>query len=265
MCIRDRYDAERVGAITERRRREQNAMAEYLETDLCLMRFLRLQLDDAGADRCGRCANCAGPSLPASGPPPLVVAALDYLKRIHFDLGPRRRWPDNTKIPEDLRLEPGMTLCRWGDPEWGKMVADGKYGDAAGRFDDRLVEGLVMMIREWSPDPLPEWVACVPSMRHQDLVPDLARRVSAALRIPFLDVVAQARSHGRQREMLNSLQQHRNVDGVFRVDGNVPDTPGLLIDDVVDSRWTITTIGVALRNAGSGPIYPVALALASGR
>ena len=85
------------------------------------------------------------------------------------------------------------------------------------------------------------------------------------MRIPFLDVVAQARSHGRQREMLNSLQQHRNVDGVFRVEGNVPDTPGLLIDDVADSRWTITTIGVALRNAGSGPIYPVALALASGR
>jgi ATP-dependent DNA helicase RecQ len=259
------YDAPRVAAITQRRRREQAAMVEYFETDQCLMRFLRRQLDDAASEPCGRCANCAGPSLPERASPALVVAALDYLQRIHFDLAPRRRWPDNTKIPVELLLEPGMALCRWGDPEWGKMVADGKYGDHAGRFDGQLVEGLATMIREWDPDPRPAWVTCVPSSRHRDLVPHLARRVAEALKVPFLELVEQERSHARQREMRNSLQQHRNVDGVFTVNRAVPETAGLLIDDVVDSRWTITTIGVALRNAGSGPIYPVALALASGR
>jgi ATP-dependent DNA helicase RecQ len=42
----------------------------------------------------------------------------------------------------------------------------------------------------------------------------------------------------------------------------VPGTPGLLVDDMVDSRWTLTTIGVALREAGSGPVFPFVLAQA---
>jgi ATP-dependent DNA helicase RecQ len=102
-------------------------------------------------------------------------------------------------------------------------------------------------------------------MRHDGLVPDFARRLAERLGIPFLDLVTQTRTHPRQREMENSPQQFRNVNGVFAVDGDVPGTPGLLVDDVVDSRWTITTIGVALREAGSGPVYPVALAIAAGR
>jgi ATP-dependent DNA helicase RecQ len=259
------YPRDHVDAITHRRRREQEVMAEYLDTGRCLMQYLRLQLDDTTAGPCGRCANCAGPALPVAASAELVVAALDYLRRIHFGVEPRRQWPDGTRIAPDLRLEPGMALCRWGDPEWGTMVRSGKYGDEAGRFADELVDGTVTMLDEWSPDPAPQWVTCVPSMRHDGLVPGFARRVAERLGLPFLDVVTQIRSHPRQREMQNSHQQHRNVDGVFAVAGEVPGTPGLLIDDVVDSKWTITTIGVALREAGSGPVYPVALALAAGR
>jgi len=37
----------------------------------------------------------------------------------------------------------------------------------------------------------------------------------------------------------------------------------LLIDDVVDSRWTLTVAAVLLREHGSGPVYPFALAKAA--
>jgi ATP-dependent DNA helicase RecQ len=259
------YDRDHVDAITQRRRGEQATMADYLTTDACLMQFLRRELDDAGAEPCGRCSNCAGPALPVEVAPELVVAALDYLRRIHFAIEPRKRSPDMKKIPDELQLQPGMALCRWGDPEWGSLVAAGKYGDGAGRFADALVDGTVEMVTDWSPDPAPQWVTCVPSMRHDGLVPDFARRVAERLGIPFLDLVTQTRLHTRQREMENSHQQFGNVDGVFTVTGEVPATPGLLIDDVVDSKWTITTIGVALRKAGSGPVSPVTLALAAGR
>jgi ATP-dependent DNA helicase RecQ len=36
--------------------------------------------------------------------------------------------------------------------------------------------------------------------------------------------------------------------------------PVLLVDDLVDSRWTLTVAGRALRLAGSGPVLPLALA-----
>jgi ATP-dependent DNA helicase RecQ len=34
----------------------------------------------------------------------------------------------------------------------------------------------------------------------------------------------------------------------------------LLIDDVVDSRWTLTVVAARLRHDGSGPVYPLLLA-----
>jgi ATP-dependent DNA helicase RecQ len=39
--------------------------------------------------------------------------------------------------------------------------------------------------------------------------------------------------------------------------------PVLLIDDVVDSRWTLTVVGNRLSMAGAGEVYAVALADAS--
>jgi ATP-dependent DNA helicase RecQ len=41
--------------------------------------------------------------------------------------------------------------------------------------------------------------------------------------------------------------------------------PVLLVDDIVDSRWTLTVAGWLLRTSGSGPVHPFALAVASAR
>ena len=40
----------------------------------------------------------------------------------------------------------------------------------------------------------------------------------------------------------------------------MPKGPVLLLDDMVDSRWTLTVCGFLLREAGSGPMFPFALA-----
>jgi hypothetical protein len=45
----------------------------------------------------------------------------------------------------------------------------------------------------------------------------------------------------------------------------LPPGPVLLVDDMVDSGWTLTLAGVLLRRRGSGPVYPFALAKASPR
>jgi ATP-dependent DNA helicase RecQ len=39
----------------------------------------------------------------------------------------------------------------------------------------------------------------------------------------------------------------------------VPDGPVLLVDDTVQSGWTMTVVAEALRAAGSGPVLPLAL------
>jgi ATP-dependent DNA helicase RecQ len=63
--------------------------------------------------------------------------------------------------------------------------------------------------------------------------------------------------------MQNSVLKLANARSKLTVDGSrVRPGPVLLIDDIVDSRWTMTVAGSLLREHGSGPVFPFALATA---
>jgi ATP-dependent DNA helicase RecQ len=93
-------------------------------------------------------------------------------------------------------------------------------------------------------------------------VADFAARLGARLGLPVHDVLRRVRQGEPQKDMENSPQQLQNVYGAFKVDGPVPALPVLLVDDIVDSGWTLTVLGVALRQAGAGPVHPLVLAQA---
>ena len=117
------------------------------------------------------------------------------------------------------------------------------------------------LVREWNPQPAPVWVTCIPSRRHPDLVPDFARRLAAALALPFHAVLEKTDNRPEQKTMANSTQQARNIDGSLAINtSSVPAEPVLLIDDMVDSKWTMTVAAYLLTSHGSGPVYPLALA-----
>ncbi|MFH1011760.1 MAG: recombinase RecQ, partial [bacterium] len=59
-----------------------------------------------------------------------------------------------------------------------------------------------------------------------------------------------------------SYKQASNLARAFKVDTKqVPPEPVLLVDDMVDSRWTLTVVSALLLEAYSGPVYPLALAM----
>lgn len=119
----------------------------------------------------------------------------------------------------------------------------------------------VRLVREWNPQPAPGWVTCIPSLRHPDLVPDFAQRLAAALTFPFHAVLERTDDRPEQKTMANNTQQARNVDGSLRIiPGVLPTGPVLLVDDIVDSRWTFTVAAWLLRSQGSGDVWPLALA-----
>ena len=67
-----------------------------------------------------------------------------------------------------------------------------------------------------------------------------------------------------QKEMENSYQQAKNLNGVFAVeDHNMLKEPVFLVDDLVDSGWTMTVVAALLRQAGCPAVFPLALALAT--
>ena len=255
------YPTERIEHITAQRRAEQQVMTDYLASDTCLMELLGRALDDPTAAACGRCARCTGNPITVELDRALVVEAQEFLRREPLSIDPRKRDAQNKKIPDDHQLEPGRALSYWGDGGWGGLVRDQRV---AGHFSDELVDATVRLVRTWAPQPRPAWVTCVPSQRDPELVASFAARVAAGLRLPFRDCVAKVRANAPQREMANTAQQHRNVDGAFEVTTPFPSGPVLLVDDTVDSRWTLTEVGARLREAGAGPVLPVALAQASG-
>lgn len=164
------------------------------------------------------------------------------------------------KIPEELRFSEGRVLSLWGDSGLGRLVAEGKY--TTGRFSDELVEACCEMLRHWKPEPAPQWVACVPSLSRPELVPDFAERLAGALGIPFSACIEKVRSNQPQKEMQNSFQQARNLDGVFTFAREKKVyKPCLLVDDMVDSRWIFTVLSALLRMNGVQAVHPLALAL----
>jgi ATP-dependent DNA helicase RecQ len=63
--------------------------------------------------------------------------------------------------------------------------------------------------------------------------------------------------------MANSTQQALNLDGALRVAVDpLPNESVLLVDDMIDSRWTMTVAGWLLRKHGCGEVFPLALSYA---
>jgi len=263
-------DSERIDRVLALRRAELSQMQAYVDHTGCLMEFLLRALDDPDPRPCGRCANCLGKEMNRSVAHELTVEAENFLKGISIDIKPRKRWPVGLfpelkrVIPSEVQNCPGRSLCYYGDAGWGKLVRNGKYVD--GRFSDELVEAAARLIyNAWKPDPFPEWVTAIPSRRHPLLVNDFAEHLVAQLGIPFLTVIERTGEAAEQKTMQNSTMQARNVIGTLAIKVDIPATPVLLVDDIIDSGWTLTMAGYLLRTHGSGVVYPFTLAQATGR
>ncbi|MBF0145881.1 MAG: RecQ family ATP-dependent DNA helicase [Magnetococcales bacterium] len=253
---------DRVERLTALRKNEHRQMQDYIRLPFgAHMRFL---IDALDGDP-GIITRPSLPPLPTTVDRSSVRAADEFLHRTHWPIKPRKKWPNGGmplygvkgSIALQHQGQPGRALCSWGRSGWGALVEQGKYRD--GRFSDDLVAACVTMIQEWGLPSSPTWVTCVPSLRHPDLVPDFAQRLAAALGLPFFRVLTKTTSRPEQKKMANSIQQARNIDGSLGVKGDVPGGPVLLIDDMVDSRWTLTVASWLLRQHGSGEVWPMAL------
>jgi ATP-dependent DNA helicase RecQ len=258
------YDAERYAQVTELRRAEQRAMAEYGADGRCLMRALQEELDRAGGDPirdCGRCSVCAGPQLEFELDAELVRAGQRHLRARPLVLEPKKMAPDPEgkmrRIPDGVLVEEGRALARHGDAGWAPLITEGLRG---GRLDDELVAAAAELVRTWGV-PV-EWVTAVPSRRVGEAVAEFARGVADRLALPYRAVLERATDGPPQREMLNAAQQVANVRGAFRVAGDVHAGAVLLVDDQRFSGWTLAMTGGQLRQRGAAAVYPLALAAA---
>lgn len=260
---------ERIDHLTNQRETEWQEVMDYVDSNTCLMRYLASALDDDMTEDCGKCSVCTGKSvMPTAVSNEMIRAAKRRVRASEFPLecmkqvakGAFVEYGFKGNLPQGLRAQTGRVLSQWNDAGWGHVVADGKR---AGNLSNDLVDVVIEMIeKRWNPDPEPEWLTCVPSLRHPEVVPDFTRRVADGLGLPYIAAVQKVKDSAPQKRQENRYHQCRNLDGVFEIEEGIPDTPVLLIDDIVDSKWTLTVIAALLRQAGSGEVWPVALASA---
>ena len=281
------YDEERYTRIAAAREQEQRAMLEYASTGACRMEFLRRQLDDPYTEPCGRCDNCTGSRLSAETSTAAVAAADAHSHRVGVPLEPRRQWPSGMpavgvdlrgKIPPEEQHATGRAVARLTDLGWGSALRDLLGPAAPDRpVPDSLVAAVVDVLREWSAsgDPGRRWsgagrpvgVVSIDSRRRPRLIGSLAARVAEIGRLPLLGAVERV-ADGPPGGGANSAWRLRSVHAAFVLGPDLADrlkeSPGpvLLVDDLVDSGWTLTVTARLLRQAGATAVLPLALATA---
>lgn len=275
------YDAERYQRISQARVDEQNAMLDYENSRRCRMQLLIEQLDDPHAEPCGRCDNCAGPWYTDQVGQEAARAASSSLERVGVLLEPRAQWPTGMdrlgvpvkgRIPEGERAEIGRAVARLTDLGWGNRLREIFQDDEQGRPIDQPVDpGLgracIEVLAAWDWDRRPMGIVAMPSLSRPQLVSSLAQGLSSAGRMPLLGRLDLPDGHPRQGAGGNGAYRLAAVWDRFLVTPQIQEgldalngAPVLLIDDLADSRWSLTVAARALRRAGSGPVLPFVLA-----
>ena len=108
-------------------------------------------------------------------------------------------------------------------------------------------------------------VAWLPSLSRPTLVSSLATGIAAAGRLELLGALALASDAQPLDGSTNSAYRLREVWSRFEVPPGMAarlaelSGPVLLVDDLVDSRWSLTVAGRLLRRSGAQAVLPFAL------
>ncbi|MDN5570183.1 MAG: RecQ family ATP-dependent DNA helicase [Propionibacteriaceae bacterium] len=281
------YDAERYARIAEARVAEADAMLAYerLAAGGCRMQFLTDALDDPHTARCGRCDVCADPWYPTDVAVPEVKEATETLDRVGVPIAPRALWPNGLdtlgvqadgagvkgKIPPSEQVAEGRVIARLTDLGWGGRLRELFASDGDGRPVDaevpaELGRAIVRVLAGWGWEERPVAVTWVPSVGRPELVESLASGIARAGRLELLDPLGLAPGAERLNGSTNSAYRVRDVWGRFVVGPGLArrlaelSGPVLLVDDLIDSRWTMTVAGRLLRRSGADAVLPLALA-----
>ena len=274
------YDGERYERVAAERAREQQAMLAYQATDGCRMEYLRRQLDDPAAAPCGRCDNCTGQRDHAEVPEASAAAARERLLRPGVEVEPRRMWPTGLKalgldvagkIPATLVAEPGRAIGRLTDIGWGGMLRALLAEDAPDEpVTEPVVAAAIKVLAAWDWAQRPAGVLTLPSRTRPRLITSFGQRLASVGRLPYLGALAYTGDAGPGPRRHNSAQRLSSLWHALEVPGDVRaavgglDGPVLVVDDRIETGWTMTVAARLLREAGASGALPLALAVSVG-
>ena len=156
-------------------------------------------------------------------------------------------------------MQLGWTLCADYYSTAGQKVKEGKY--STGFFSKELVDASNKYLKKKISEENIDCIVPIPSLRRPNLVPDFAKSLASSLGISYAKAVQKTRKTVEQKTLLNSAQQEENIKNSMAIteSWNIRGKSILLVDDMVDSRWTFTVVAAMLLEAGASSVRPFAL------
>ena len=172
------------------------------------------------------------------------------------------------RIAEAERAAPGRAVARLSDIGWGTRLREllGP-GSTDAEATPRLVGAVVDVLKGWGWERRPVAVVAMPSRRRPQLVASVAERISSIGKLTLLGSLQYERGGPTGGRGGNSAHRLAAVWERIAVPPEIADQlaglpgPVLLVDDLADSRWTITVAARALRRAGAAEVLPFVLAI----
>jgi ATP-dependent DNA helicase RecQ len=248
---------------------------KYIGTNDCRMEFLQRSLDDSTARRCGRCDNCVGPFLSTAVSGEALQALQRHVDRVGIDISPRSLWPTGLpaigvnlsgRIVADEVALPGRAIARLADIGWGEEIR--ALLDHAGvdtSVPAPILNRAVAALGGEGEARLAA-VVVINSRTRSTIVRSLAEHLAAKLNLPFLGMLETSADSRRGSGKANNARRVAALHDAFTVPSAVAaacaDLQGqiLLVDDFVDSGWTMTLAARALRRCRAAAVVPFALA-----
>lgn len=249
--------------ISQIRKQELEDMNRFVELKSCYMEFISDILDDNNLKKCGKCSNCLNENLfPTDIDDDSVIEVEEFIKRQTLKIIPRKQWPTNCKIDGKTKIQPhhameeGLVLCSYGNSGYGKFVKEGKYKDEY--FSDTLVDASFELLKDYVKENNIKYLTFIPSLRRPTLVSDFSRRLAKKLNLEYIECLYKKENTSEQKTMENSFMQFKNVEKGLGIKTSVNKNI-LLVDDMIDSKWTLTYACYLLREHGDCNVYPFAL------
>ncbi|XJF13530.1 RecQ family ATP-dependent DNA helicase [Mycobacterium sp. AMU20-3851] len=264
------YDEPRYRRLEEARNREQQAMIDYQNTTECRMSFLRKQLDDPelGPLPCGRCDNCAGSRYRAEVDAGEAETTRERLMRPGVEITARKQWPTGLgKVGIELSGKindgpaPGRVIGRLTDLGWGARLRK-LLAEPDAEVSDDVVSAAVAVLKAWDWAHRPTAVLALDSATHPILIRSLAARLAEVGRLDNLGVLHYSPGH-RPVTAANSAYRVAALHGAWETAPAVDGATVLLVDDLIDTGWTMTMAARMVRSAGAAEVLPFALASVS--
>ncbi|MGO2069493.1 RecQ family ATP-dependent DNA helicase [Glutamicibacter arilaitensis] len=271
------YDADRYKRVAQSRIHEQNLMVSYENTRGCRMQFLTDALDDPQSAPCGRCDNCAGVWFDDHIPDDSKDSAQAALGRVGVPIEPRKLYPSGLdrlghtlkgKIPVDEQVATGRALARLTDLGWGNRLRQVFADPTDNPIDKAMFDACVKVLAEWNWEERPVGVVAMPSNKRPQLITSLAQGLAEVGRLRYLGQLAYRAGGPQNGPGGNSAFRVAAVADAFelppQLEELIANAPGpvLLVDDLVDSRWSMAMAGRALRIAGAPGVMPFTLGVA---